>query len=307
MSEDTDQQEKQIQAPEDTAGQPSRGRSIAFRVLVVIFAIFHVLMSPLPFLVLAFFIKSEPGNVSHQVHELSFASLFAISFVGLLSQLRRPERKLAGMYQVIVPLYVIIPLVVIVDRVFDPTIAIFLVIPLLLVWLHPAREQLRRPGWSPSLILVILAGVAAVPLIVFAVDQIATGVHATSAGGEILRDLPEEATEKEIVERLDEAGIPESDQVEILHSGHWVGMGAFALTLAGLSLLGALRPRGWRLLVWSSAAALTVYALASVKYPGDASSAPAIAAALTIAWAVLFVLMAERDVMDVARAEGTTT
>jgi hypothetical protein len=303
MSEDIGQQEKQTAAPEQTG----RGRSIAFRVLIVIFAIFHMFMSPLPFLVLALFIKSEPGGVSHQVHELSFGALFAISFVGLLSQLRRPERKLAGMYQVLVPLYIIIPLVVIVDRAFDPTIAIFLLMPLLLLWLHPARDQLRRPGWSPNLGLVILAGLAAVPLIVFAADQIATGVRATAAGGEIISDIPEEATEREVVERLEEAGIPEGDRVEILHSGHWVGMGAFALTLAALSLLGALRPRGWRLLVWSSAAGLTVYALASLKYPTDASAAPAVAAALTIAWAVLFVLMSERDVMDVARAEGTTT
>jgi hypothetical protein len=280
-----------------------RNRLFAFRILVVLFAVFHIFMTPLPFLVLAFFIDANPNGISHQVHELCFGALFAMTFVGLLSQLRNPERKIAGMYQVMLPLFVTVPLVLIVDRYIDPTIPIFLVLPLVLLWLHPART----PDWRPSVILVVLAGVAAVPLIVFAVDQIATGIRASSAGGEILREMDADATEREVVRELEEAGIPRAERIEILHSGHWVGMGGFALSVAGISILGALRPRGWRLMVWSSAAALSVYALASLRYPSDASALSGLWAGLTLAWAILFVMTTERGEMDVARPDVAPT
>jgi hypothetical protein len=311
MSREAREQEQAGVGPEQEGPRPGRGRRAAFLVVVVLFAIIHLLMTPLPFLVLAFFIKSNPSGISHQVHELSFGALFAISFVGLLSQLRRPERKLAGMYQVLIVVYVTLLLSVVVDRLFDPIVLIFLVMPLVLVWLHPARDQLLRPGWSPSVLLVTAAGIAAVPLVVFAADQLVTGWRAQSEGGDIIESVPEDLEgakwERRVLAELAEAGIPKARRVEVLHSGHWVGMGAFALSIAGLSLLGATRPRGWRLLVWSSSAALCVYALASLRYSSDASAMPGIWAVLAIAWSVLFVVLSERDEMDVARPEGATT
>jgi hypothetical protein len=294
---DAAEQSERSGAQADTRESTSRTRLLAFRILVVLFALFHIFMTPLPFLVLAFFIEANPNGISHQVHELCFGALFAMSFVGLISQLRRPERKIAGIYQVIVPLFITIPLVLIVDRFIDPTIPIFFVLPLVLLWLHPARD----PGWSPNLLLVILAGVVAIPLLVFAVDQIGTGIRASSIGGDILREADPDATERQIVRELEEAGIPRADRIEVLHSGHWVGMGAFALSIAALALLGAARPRGWRLLIWSSASALALYALASLRYPSDASAMSGLWAVLSIAWAILFVLMAERGEMDVTR------
>jgi hypothetical protein len=297
------EQNEQVATQAGTPEPRLRKRLIAFRILIVLFALLHVFMTPLPYLVLAFFIEGNPDGISHQVHELCFGALFAMTFVGLISQLRNPERKIAGMYQVIVPLFITVPLVLIVDRYFDPTIPIFLILPLVLLWLHPARE----PGWNPSVLLVVLAGLAAVPLLVFAVHNIATGVRASSVGGDILREMDPEATEGQIVRELEEAGIPRAERVEILHSGHWVAMGGFALSVIGLSLLGALRPRGWRLLIWSSAAALSVYALASLRYPSDASAMSGLWAGLALAWAVLLVMIAERGEMDVARPDVAPT
>ena len=303
MTSDAAKQNEQVEAQDRTLDPGPRNRLFAFRILVVLFAVFHLFMTPLPFLVLAFFIDANPNGISHQVHELCFGALFAMTFVGLLSQLRNPERKIAGMFQVMLPIFITVPLTLIVNQFIDPTIPVFLVLPLVLLWLHPART----PDWRPSVVLVVLAGIAAVPLIVFAVDQLATGIRAASTGGDILREMDPDATEREIVRELEAAGIPRAERIEVLHFGHWVGMGGFALSIVGISVLGALRPRGWRLLIWSAAAALSVYALASLRYPSDASALSGLWAGLALAWAVLFVMMAERGEMDVARADVAPT
>ena len=303
VTPDAAKQNEQLETQDRTPERGGRRRLFAFRILVVLFAVFHLFMTPLPFLVLAFFIEANPNGISHQVHELCFGALFAMTFVGLLSQLRNPERKIAGLYQVMLPLFVTVPLVLIVDRFIDPSIPIFLIMPLVLLWLHPART----PDWRPSVLLVVLAGVAALPLIVSAVGQLATGIRASSAGGDLLREMDPDATEREVVRELEEAGIPRADRIEILHSGHWVGMGGFALSIVGISILGALRSRGWRLLIWSSAAALSIYALASLRYQSDASALSGLWAGLALAWAVLFVMTAERGEMDVARPDVAPT
>jgi hypothetical protein len=60
----------------------SRRRRIAFTVVVAVFAVVTALLTPLPFLVLGWFLEVKPGAVSHKVHEISFGALFALILVG---------------------------------------------------------------------------------------------------------------------------------------------------------------------------------------------------------------------------------
>ena len=75
-------------------------KRVVFVVLVLVSILFTALLTPVPFLVLGWFVEVGPGEVSHKVHEISFGALFLLPLVGLIAQLRRPHSKIAAMYQV---------------------------------------------------------------------------------------------------------------------------------------------------------------------------------------------------------------
>jgi hypothetical protein len=274
-------------------------RRPAFVVLVIVFALVHFLLSPLPYAVLGWFL--EPGVVSHRVHETSFGLIFAFSVAGLLGQLRSPETKIAPMYQVVIPIYFTIAAVVLLDQQFDPTILVFLVFPVLLVALHPARPLLFRPPIHPVPVLAALALAATVPLVVFAVTEFRLGQQGSAVARGVLEDLPETASEKRYEQVLSDA----ADSPELIeaarHYGHWSAMGAFALSIAALAGLSALGMPGWLLPAWSAGMAAIAYGSSSLVVPSDASAANVLWATLAIVWGIAFVGVAQRERAVAAR------
>jgi hypothetical protein len=258
----------------------------------------HVLLTPMVFAVLGWFLEQETA-VSHRIHETAFGFIFVVSFVGLLVQLRRPERKPAAMYMVAVPIWFLAAAVLVVDRAPDPIVFLFIVIPGALIALHPARDRILRPERRVSPPMLGLALVAALPLTVFAITEVRLGFEASEAGRAAFEELPEDLEDDEFEEELERRLRRLTDSAEELetarHFGHWSAMGGFALSVAALAVIASLRSAGgWRLLAWGAGLALCVYGVASLIAPNDASAAHTVWAVLAVGWGVAFVVVAER-------------
>jgi hypothetical protein len=268
-----------------------RRRRIAFTVVVVVFILMHIVLSPLPYAVLGWFL--ETGAISHRVHEICFGLLFVLTAGGLIALLRRPEDKIAAVYQVVLPLYLIILSTLVLDRLFDPIVFAFLAMPIVIIVLHPARRHILRPETSPNSLLLGMIAVAAVPLLVFAVGQIREGVEASKIAPQVFEDLPEDATDRQIEDALASAARSAAELEAAQHYGHWSAMGAFAVAIVGLGVVAGLGISGWRLPAWATATALVVFGAASLTSAGDASALSTMWAAIAIAFGLAFASVAE--------------
>lgn len=230
------------------------------------------LSSPFALLWLGWFLDPGSDQISHRVHEVAFGSLFAVVFVGIVAQLRHPDRNIAGMQQAILAIVVLASVEVLASGSADPLLLLYVLPVLVLAILHPARRQLLLPPLKPRGWQVVV-GLAAVPaLLVMATSEL--DLASRQVGG---------------------------------HVEHWGAMAAFALTLIGLIGIAGLRPPGWRVSAWSAGAAMATYGATSVAYPDDASSAvlrtePWVV--LALAWSVAFVAVAERSRVGQERRAG---
>ncbi|MGH2697824.1 MAG: hypothetical protein ACRDJL_01320 [Actinomycetota bacterium] len=279
-----------------TAGEGGKARRIAFYVLLILFALLHV-TSPLPYALLGWFL--EEGTISHRVHLIVFGWVFVLSLVGLLAQVRRPETKLAQMYQVLISIVLFNAITMIVDRYVDPFVIVILFLPFGLVALHPNRSGLLAPSTHLSKTLMALAVVAAVPLVTDAVVQFQIGVEATRIAAPIFEELENQPNLSDAeFERLFNAAArrvtdsPEQAE-EAAHAGHWSAMGAFNLIITGLAVVAAFRPLGWRLPAWSAGLSAALFGLASIANPGDASALNGYWSVFAIAWGIGFIVTAE--------------
>jgi hypothetical protein len=276
-------------------------RRIVFGGLVAIFALAHLFLSPLPFAVLGWFLEEE-GIQSHRVHEICFGMAFMLSLAGLVMLLRRPDRKVAQMYQVAIPLLLVAAAYIIVDRAFDVIVLFFAATPLVLIALHPGRALLIRPPINLKPALVGLAIAAAIPFLAFAVREFNTGFEASRVAPQALESLPDNASEEEVDQALREATDSRAEFEVARHYGHWSAMGGFALSIAALAGVAALGVPGWALPAWSSGLAAMGYGIVSLVFPEDASAALPAWAVLAIAWGVAFIVVGE---VERRRARGS--
>lgn len=278
-----------------------RARRVAFFVVLVLFALMHIFLTPLPFAVLGWFL--EEGVVSHRIHEIVFGFTFAVSLVGLLTHLRKPEMRVAQMYQVVIVTWLLVAVTLLVDALLDPIVIAFLILPALLVLLHPARSQLLHPPLNMSRLLALLVVAATIPFTYFAVNEFRIGLDASriappieeSVENRLGDDASEDEFEAAFIQELRQATSSNEEFEAAQHVGHWSTMGAFALIVLGLALVGALRPPGWRIPAWSAGLSSILYGSASFANTGDASSATAVWALLAIVWGVVFILATERE------------
>jgi hypothetical protein len=269
-----------------------RLRRVVFGVLVAAFALAHLFLSPLPFALLGWFIEEE-GIQSHRVHEICFGMAFVLSLAGLVMQLRRPDKKVAQMYQVVIPLSLIAAAYIVVDRAFDLVVLFFVAMPVVLIALHPGRALLLRPPINLKPALVALAIAAALPLLVFATRELSTGFEASRVAPEALESLPDNASEEEVDRALREATDSREEFEVARHYGHWSAMAGFALSIAALAGVASLGVPGWGLPAWSSGLAAIGYGVVSLVFPEDASAAVPTWAVLSIAWGIAFIVVGQ--------------
>jgi hypothetical protein len=210
-------------------------------------------------------------ELHHRIHDLTFAFLFGTAGAGLLAQLINPLKNVAGQLMALIPwvaLALVFPLTeywaahgtgfVIVAT------ALFGALTLNATIFHPTGGGLFS-SFSRSRVnrvMLLLVGVAAVPLLAFAATNIS-----------LQRTVADDHTAL----------------------GHYGFMAAFSFTVMGVGLLASLRPEGWRLAAWVAGILPVLLGFASVVLPPPdvASSLGLVWALAAIVWGVVFVAAAE--------------
>jgi len=207
-------------------------------------------------------------EVHHRTHDLTFGFIFVPVVVGMLAQLRRPSKNVAGQLMALIPPVGLVLTVVLTSALsnnmnaLQPPWVTVGVAALIAMVLHPAGPAFFRSFGVTRINWVMLALViiAAVPLLVFASTNI--GLQGTVTD--------------------DHASM-----------GHYGFMAGFGFIVIGVSLLASLRPDGWRLVAWIAGILPTLLGLASVVYPDAASSLDLVWALAAIAWGVGFLAATE--------------
>jgi len=202
----------------------------------------------------------------HRVHDVTYGLLVTTSIVGVLAQLRRPARNIAGMVMALIPFAGLLlanllsadPL----DAVRRNPLYLFAVLAGVTALLHPTGRRffrsfsVARVNWM----MLALVGIAAVPLLSFA----ATNIGPQGTVG---------------------------DDHDFL--GHYGFMAALTFTVIGVGLLASLRPDGWRLTAWVAGLLSALLGLTSLVYPDPTSSLGLGWALAAIAWGAAFIAVAE--------------
>lgn len=209
---------------------------------------------------------SHFGEESHRIHDLTYGFVFTTGVVGLLVQLRRPSKNVAGMLAALVPWSGLLLAAVlsdsyttIVER--NPWYPLA-VVTLITVLLHPAGRGFFR-SFSTSRVswgMLALVGVAAVPLLASA----STNLELQEAVADMHANM-----------------------------GHYGFMAAFSFTVVGMGLLTSLRPDGWRLTAWVTGMLPALLGISSLLYPDASSGLDPLWALAAIAWCAVFVTAAE--------------
>ncbi len=204
-------------------------------------------------------------EAQHRVHDLTYGFIFVPAVVGILAQLRRPSKNVAGMVMALIPWVGLLlaavlsnsPMVILSPQSLQPA-----VLTVFAALLHPTGRDffrsfsISRVNW----LMLTLVGIAVVPLLAFASTNI--GLQAAVAD--------------------DHAA-----------AGHYGFMAAFSFTVIAVALLASLRPDGWRLTAWVAGLLPALLGLASLVYPDVSSSIGLPWAVAAIAWGVGFVAAAE--------------
>lgn len=222
---------------------------------------------------ITFLMQLQPGFMGmahgtephHRTHDLTYGVLFGTAVIGMLAQLRRPSKHVAGMVMALIP-WVGLLLAAVLST--DAGVALsaerMLVAAgtVIAALLHPARRdffrsfRVARVNW----VLLALVIIAAVPLLAFASSNI-----------RLQRTISD-----------DHAAL-----------GHYGFMAAFSFTVIGVGLLASLRPDGWRLTAWVAGLFPALLGLASLLYPDASSSLGLVWALAAIAWGAAFIAAAE--------------
>jgi hypothetical protein len=201
----------------------------------------------------------------HRIHDLMYGFLFTTGAVGVLAQLRRPSKNVAGMLMALIP-WAALLLAAAVSG--DPVVVLsaermlVAVGTVVAVVLHPARRGLIRSLGVSRIdrVMLALVIVAAVPLLALASTNI--GLQTTV-----------------------------TDEHAVM--GHYGFVAAFGFTVIAVGLLASLRPTGWRLTAWVAGTLAALLGFASVVYPDASSSLGLVWAVAAIVWGILFVAAAE--------------
>jgi len=225
-------------------------------ILVVVFG---VMFFGLTSLAIAWFGTLE--GVAGPVTELGYGALVGIVLtVGVGSQLRAPERRVAGVQQaaLVVPALLIGSALSADSQNVEAALIVVVGVGILIV-LHPARREFLRLGPLCRPLLAI-AAVAAIPSVAYALEM---GAQAQQLVGP-----------PHHVQRLST-------------------MAALAVAIVLVGLLASIRTRGWRVPAWSAGLAALLFGLASMVYPDHPAAAGFGWGAVALAGGILFITVAE--------------
>ncbi len=245
--------------------QPRTSRWTARRMAFAAWAAFLVMLFGVAFfgltsLAIAWFGSLE--GVAGPVTELGYGALIGIILtVGVASQLRAPERRIAGMQQaaLVIPALLIGSAVSADGQNLEAAAIVFVGVGILLV-LHPARAQFLRRGARISRPLFAISVIGAIPSVAYALEM-----------GAQAQDL---------------VGPPH-------HVQRLSTMAAMAIAIVLVGLLASLKTRGWRIPAWSAGLAAVAFGLASAVYTDHPAAVGLGWGGAALAGGVLFIALGE--------------
>jgi hypothetical protein len=198
----------------------------------------------------------------HRIHDLTFAFLSGTAVIGMLAQLRAPEKNVAGQLMAVIPFAALLLAVALTNTsVLSPPLLLVGAATVLATMFHPIGDPLLAfRGARVDRPMLALVGVAAVSLLAFAWTNVV----------------------------LQRAG--PSEHAVMGHYGH---MAAFSFTAIGVGILSSLRPAGWRLTAWVTGVLPAALGLVSLVYPDVESSLALPWSLAAVAWGVVFIARAE--------------
>lgn len=214
----------------------------------------------------------------HRIHDMSFAAIIWAIALGMLVQLKAPERNVAGQLMALVPLVALLVAFALTDfwRML-PIIGILGAFVIAATVLHPAgRDLVTWPSTArASVVLLVLVVVAAGPVLAFSAShvELQTSDHGDHAH--------------------DGSGADAEEHEEHVEVGHFMLMAAWGFLVIGIGVLASLRPDGWWLPAWFTGTMVVLYGLASFAFPEVASSAGRMWGVAAVAWGFGFVAAAE--------------
>jgi len=239
-----------------------RARRIAFVVWVCLStATLGVGFFGVTALVIGWFMQDQ--GVANPVTDLGYGALVGLLITGgLLTQLRAPERKIAGLQQAAiagVALLISVPLAADAQNLVPGLITLAIVG--IAIALHPSRREFlaQGSGSSPGLAAVVALGAG--PLLAYSVSM-----------ADQAREL---------------AGPPH-------HVQRLTTMAALAVALGLVGALTSLQTRGWRIPALSAGAASLVLGIAFLLFPTHRGSAGRGWGILAVGGGLLFIVVAER-------------
>lgn len=236
--------------------------SPAFSLVVVVTLALYGLIG-----VMVLMMQFQPGFMGmahgtqphHRIHDITFALLLAPGALGLLAQLRRPSRNIAGQLMALIPwISLLLAFVLAAEPLRFAPAPILAGLTVVAALFHPARRDYVRLVRESrmSWLMLALVVVASVPLLTWALTNI--GLQGTLA--------------------TDHAAL-----------GHYGFMAAFSFTVVGIGVLASLRPIGWKLAAAVTGALPVSLGLASLVYAENDSSLGQTMALAAITWGVVFI------------------
>jgi hypothetical protein len=138
----------------------------------------------------------------------------------------------------------------------------------MLVALHPARREFFKVGTRLSPRLAALSILAAIPATTYATTML---IQARQAG-------------------------PSCFFGRCAYGDRFAEMAALAISIVIAGMLAASKPGGWRVTAWSVGAAAATLGSASIVLPELPGALGQSGGAMTVAWGVLFIAVAEWEV-----------
>ncbi len=248
--------------PQTVAATAPRWRTITTQIIAgLVGLLIGIAFFSLPLLVLAWF--GEGADVMHAIHGLGWGIVGGLVVaVGLLSQTWRPAGHIAGLQMTLLGIIALAAAAGL--GLSSPAqISPFVIVGLILAWLHPAREELFRAGTAgrPNIPQAVVALIGLVPLGIYALTQGALSRGATPSDPHLTTD-----------------------------GNHYESMVAMAVAIGLVGLLGAARTRGWRLPTIVAGAGVTYFGVASIASDAAGSVGDLWGAVAVVAGLVYLVL-----------------